>query len=215
MVATNSPPPVFPSSRHRLMKTLGLTGGIGSGKSAAALAFANLGAFVVSADEEAKRLMQEDPELRAALAEAFGEETYTAEGTLDRAYLAGRVFGDPEAVARLNAIVHPRVRATFPGLVARAEAAHAPLLVYEAALLVEAGYLDRFDAIAVVDAPVEMRIARVMARDDAPREAILARIRHQLDPAELLSHADYVITNDGDLDHLHRQVERVFEEMTA
>lgn len=197
------------------VKTLGLTGGIGSGKSAAARHFAALGAAVVDADAEARRLMTEDPALRAALVEAFGPETFTSEGALNRPYLAARVFGRPEELARLNAIVHPAVKAAFPALRARAAASGAPLLVYEAALLVEAGADGRFDALAVVEAPLEARIARVMARDGVPREAVEARMRHQLPPEALRAHADFVIRNDGDLERLHREVERVFAALTA
>jgi dephospho-CoA kinase len=197
------------------VKTLGLTGGIGSGKTAAARLFADLGAYVVLADDEAKRLMHEDPELVAAIREAFGEGSYDAEGRLDRPYLAGRVFGDPEAVARLNALVHPRVRDAFPALRARAEAEGAPLLVYEAALLLEGNLGERFDAVAVVDAPVETRIARAMARDGSTREAVLARMRHQLPSEALLPRADYVIRNDGSLEDLRAEVERVFHALVG
>ncbi|MDX1532572.1 MAG: dephospho-CoA kinase [Rhodothermales bacterium] len=197
------------------MFVLGLTGGIGSGKSAAAQAFADLGAFVVNADAEAKRLMQEDPALVAAIREAFGAESYDAGGRLNRPYLAARVFGDREEVERLNALVHPRVKAHFPRLLDRAEAAGAALLVYEAALIFEAGTGDRFDAVAVVDAPAETRIERVMRRDGVPREAVLARMRHQLPPDELRRRADYLLVNDGDLAHLHAQVETLYRQLTA
>lgn len=197
------------------MKTLGLTGGIGSGKSAAAAAFAALGAVVVSADDEARRLMRDDPELRAALVAAFGPETFTPAGELDRRYLASRVFGDDAAVAQLNALVHPRVRAAFPALRKRAAAAGAPLLVYEAALLVEAGLDDRFDALLLVDAPVETRIARVMARDGVPREAVEARMRHQAPAGALRERADYLIDNTGDEAALRRRVHEVFAEVTG
>ena len=196
------------------MRTLGLTGGIGSGKSAAAQFFADLGAHVVYADREAKRLMHEDAPLAAAIREAFGAESYDAEGQLDRAYLAARVFADKAEVARLNALVHPRVRSETPRLIERAKAAGAPLFIYEAAILFESGGADRFDAVAVVDAPLETRIARVMARDGVTREQVLARMAHQLPADELRQRADYVLHNDGGLDHLRAQVERVFEEMT-
>jgi len=196
------------------MKTLGLTGGIGSGKSSAAQEFARLGAYTVSADEEAKRLMLEDPDLRAELTAAFGPATYDQEGRLDRRYLADQVFGDDQAIARLNAIVHPRVKAAFPEIHRRAEASGAPLLVYEAALLLEAGLDDRFDALATVDAPRETRIARVMERDGVPREAVEARMRHQLPADTLLERADYVIDNSGAPENLVEQVERVFSELT-
>lgn len=192
------------------MRTLGLTGGIGSGKSAAAREFARLGALVVSADAEARRLMQEDPRLREQLVAEFGPETYRPDGSLDSAHLAGRVFGDPQAVQRLNALVHPRVKAAFPEIRARAEAAGAPLLVYEAALIVEAGLDERFDALAVVDAPRDLRIRRVMARDDVDRAAVEARMQHQLPPEMLLEHADFVIDNSGNLETLRRRVAAVF-----
>jgi dephospho-CoA kinase len=193
------------------MKTLGLTGGIGSGKSAAAQIFADLGAHVVSADAEAKRLMTEDPGLRRALAEAFGEQTYSPAGELDRTYLARRVFGDAEAVERLNAIVHPAVRESFPEIRRRAAESGAPLLVYEAALILEAGLDDRFDALAVVDAPVELRIRRVMQRDGVSREAVEARMQHQLPAGDLREAADFVIDNGGDLEALRPQVTRVYD----
>jgi dephospho-CoA kinase len=196
------------------MKTLGLTGGIGSGKSAAAKIFADLGATVVSADDEARRLMDEDPELRRELVAAFGPATYGEDGSLDRAYLAGRVFGDPSAIERLNAIVHPRVRAVFPEMRDRAQRSGARLMVYEAALIVEAGLDDRFDAVAVVDAPFEQRIRRVMARDGVPRESVEARMQHQLDPNVLKQHADFVIDNSTDLEHLRTQVEHVYRSLT-
>jgi dephospho-CoA kinase len=193
------------------MKTLGLTGGIGSGKSAAASEFARLGAYVVSADEEARRIMQEDPDLRAQLVSEFGPDTYRPDGSLNRAHLARKAFGDPQAVQRLNALVHPRVRAAFSEIRARAEREGAPMLVYEAALIVEAGLDERFDALAVVDAPSEVRIRRVMERDAADRAAVEARMQHQLPTEKLIEHADFVIDNSGDLEALRRRVEAVFE----
>jgi dephospho-CoA kinase len=203
-----------PAQRQQIMKTLGLTGGIGSGKSAAARIFADLGATVVSADEEARRLMDEDPELRRELVTAFGPAAYGEDGSLDRAYLAGRVFGNRAAIERLNAIVHPRVKAAFPEVRERAQRSGARLLVYEAALIVEAGLDDRFDAIAVVDAPSEQRIRRVMERDGVPRESVEARMQHQLAPNVLKQHADFVIDNGADLSHLRAQVEHVYHALT-
>ena len=197
------------------MKTLGVTGGIGSGKTAACRHFEALGARVVYADLVARELMETDAALVAALREAFGPETHTAEGRLNRPHLAARVFGDAAEVARLNALVHPRVRAAFSSFRDEAEAAVAPLFVYEAAILYETGGDRLVDAVAVVDAPVEARIARVMARDGATREQVLARMAHQLPPAELRARADFVIENDGDEAHLRRGVARVFAAVTA
>ena len=197
------------------MTTLGITGGIGSGKSAACRIFEELGARVVYADAEAKRLMQEDPELRAELIEAFGPESYDASGALDRAHLAARVFGDAAQVARLNALVHPRVRERMLALIDEARADGVGLLVYEAALIFETGADRVLDHVAVVDAPLETRIARVMARDGIPREAVLARMQHQLPAADLRRRADFVIENDGDLAHLRTEVEALYHRLTS
>ena len=195
--------------------TLGITGGIGSGKTAACDRLAALGARVVYADLVARRLMEHDEELRADLVAAFGEETYDADGHLNRKVLAAAVFGDPEAVARLNGIVHPRVREAFFQEKAEAEEAGAPLFVYEAALLFESGADQHLDTVAVVDAPLEIRIARAMQRDGASREAVLARMRHQLDPTEARSRADLVIDNGGTLADLHQQVDALYRRLTT
>jgi dephospho-CoA kinase len=197
------------------MKTLGVTGGIGSGKSAACTIFEELGSRVVYADAEAKRLMHEDEALRASIVEAFGAESYDAQGALNRPHLAARVFGDEEQVARLNALVHPRVRKAFFELRAAAEAAGYGLFVYEAALIYETAADRVLDYVAVVDAPLETRIARVMARDGVAREAVLARIQHQMPTDELRRRADFVIENDGDLDHLRAQVEALYTSLVS
>lgn len=197
------------------MTTLGVTGGIGSGKSAACAIFEDLGARVVYADAEAKRLMHEHPELRAAIADAFGAESYDASGALNRPYLANRVFGDEAQLAKLNALVHPRVREAFFELRDAAEAEGYDLFVYEAALIYESGADRVLDYVAVVDAPLETRIERVMARDGVPREAVLARMQHQMPADELRRRADFVIENDGDLAHLRAQVQTLYRELTT
>ncbi|MEM1042409.1 MAG: dephospho-CoA kinase [Bacteroidota bacterium] len=195
------------------MKTLGVTGGIGSGKSAVCRVLGDLGARVVYADAVAKRLMHEDATLRSEIAAAFGAGSYDAGGALNRAHLAARVFGDEAQVARLNAIVHPRVRAEMLRLIDAARADGVALLVYEAALIFETGADALLDAVAVVDAPVETRVARVMARDGATREAVLARMGHQLPPADLRARADFVIENGGGLAALRSQVEALYVDL--
>lgn len=197
------------------MKTLGVTGGIGSGKTAACRLFAALGADVFYADDEAKRLMHEHPQLRADLVEAFGEESYTADGTLNRAYLAEHVFADPERVERINALVHPRVAEAFDARKAEAARDGVTLLVYEAALIFESGGEDRFDAVAVVDAPEAVRLRRVMARDDATEAQVRDRMAHQMPAEEKRARADYVIENDGARGDLRAEVERTFRLVTA
>lgn len=184
------------------MTTLGVTGGIGSGKTTVCGFLEEQGARVFYADIEAKRLMQEDPDVRAAIVEAFGEEVCKEDGTLDRASLADRVFGDAEQLERLNAIVHPRVFEAFEAAKERAAEEEVSLLVHEAALLFEAGGDEHVDATAAVVAPDADRIEWVTERDDVTPEQVQARMQHQLSQDELRSRADYVIENDGTLNDL-------------
>lgn len=196
------------------MTILGLTGGIGSGKSAAAARLATKpGVRVVYADAEAKRLMHEDADLRAALTARFGPETYAPDGSLDRAALSRRVFGDTEELAALNALVHPAVREAMRAHIETAHQDGVTLLVYEAALLFEVGADAHVDTVVVVDAPVETRIARVMARDGTTEEAVRGRMAAQFPPETLRAKADYVIDNDGHLAHLYAQVDALYESL--
>jgi len=195
------------------VKTLGVTGGIGSGKSTVCRMLEDLGARVFYSDEEGKRLLVEDPGARREIVEAFGPRSYRDDGELDRAYLAETVFGDEQRLARINAIVHPRVRDRFMSAVKGAREEGVPLMVQEAALIFESG-ADRFlDAVVVVDAGRELRIERVRQRDRSSREMVEARMDHQLPPEELRRRADYVIDNSGTLEETRRQVERIYREM--
>ena len=187
------------------MRTLGVTGGIGSGKTTVCGFLEEQGARVFYADIEAKRLMREDPDVQAAIVDAFGEAAYDEEGALDRAYLADRVFGDAEQLDRLNAIVHPHVFKAFEAAKARAVDEEVSLLVHEAALLFEAGGDEHVDATAAVVAPDADRIDWVTARDDVTPDQVRARMQHQLPQDELRERADYVIENDGSLDDLRRK----------
>ena len=186
------------------MITLGVTGGIGSGKSAFTRRLSeHAGVRAIFADDLARQLMAEDPAVHAALVERFGAETFTPDGALDRKRLGSLVFGDAEALAALNAIVHPAVRRALRGAQRRAEAEGVAVLVYEAALLVETGGADVVDTVVVVDAPPDLRAARAAARDGVPEAAVRARMAHQLDPAEMRAAADLVVENTGTLDDLH------------
>jgi len=185
--------------------TLGVTGGIGSGKTTVCGFLEEQGARVFYADVEAKRLMQEDPSVRDAVAEAFGSAVYREDDGLNRAYLADQVFGDAEQVERLNAIVHPRVFEAFEAAKKRAADGGIPLLVHEAALLFEAGGDEHVDVTAVVLAPEADRIAWVTERDDVSPEQVRDRMQHQLSQDELRERADYVLENDGTLDDLRRK----------
>jgi len=187
------------------MTTLGVTGGIGSGKTTVCGFLAEQGARVFYADLEAKRLMTEHEGLRADIVDAFGEESYSDDGSLNRKHLADVVFQSPERVEQINALVHPRVHEAFAAAADRAEEEGVEVLVYEAALIFESGGDEHLDAVAVVVAPDEDRIARVVERDDTSEDDVRARMSHQLPQEELRRRADYVVENDGTLDDLRRK----------
>jgi dephospho-CoA kinase len=177
---------------------VGVTGGIGSGKSTVCRHFAALGRRVISADEIARELTEHDPATRAAIAGAFGAEIYDAGGALRRKDLAAVVFAHPAKLRALDRIVHPRV---FEGIdravAALPPAAQHPYVIVEAALVFEA-HMDEFlAATVVVRAAEENRIARVAGRDGASREDVLARMRAQMSPEEKAGLADFVIDNDS------------------
>lgn len=197
------------------MITLGVTGGIGSGKSTACRILDELGAQVFYADDVAKRLMVEDPELRNEIVAAFGEESYTEEGDLNRDYLAEIVFNDEERLQQLNRLVHKRVREAFEDVRQKAERVGVDLLVEEAALIFEANIDEELDYVAVVDAPEEVRIQRVVARDRTDPEKVRARMQHQLPAEEKRRRADFVLDNSGSEEELRRQVVELYHRLTA
>ena len=193
------------------VKTLGITGGIGSGKSTvAALLGKKPGVRVVSADDEARRLMVEDEGLRRQLIERFGADTFLEDGSLNRAGLAASVFDDPKEVEALNAIVHPAVREALGKSILQAKEDGIDLFAYEAALIYEIGAQDLVEAILLVDAPLELRISRVMQRDGSSRSEVVARMSNQLSPNALHTRADFVIDNDGDLAALQDSVDSLY-----
>lgn len=188
------------------MYKIGITGGIGSGKSTVCALFREHGVAVYDSDSQAKRLMTESAALRSALIDAFGEESYNDEG-LNRAYLASQVFGCEEALQRLNSIVHPAVREDFR---AWAERQSGGYVVLESAILFEAGFESEVDATLAVMAPLEERVRRTMARDDVTREQVLERIAHQMSDDELHARADRTLVNlrreylESDVEQLHK-----------
>ena len=187
------------------MIALGVTGGIGSGKTTVCGFLEEKGARVFYADTEAKRLMQEDEAVRNAIVEEFGSEAYGKDGDLNRTYLAEQVFGDDEQIERLNTIVHPHVFESFEATKERAEEEGVDLLVHEAALLFEAGGDEHVDVTAAVVAPDADRIAWVTERDDVTPEQVRARMGHQLPQDELRRRADHVIENNGSLEDLRQK----------
>ncbi len=179
------------------MLRIGITGGIGSGKSVVARLFAVLGVPVYDSDSRAKWVMANDQLLREQLVAAFGAATYDAAGQLNRPYLAQQAFGNPERLAQLNELVHPRVDADFAAWSAAQAAAGHRYSLKEAALLYESGAYRGLDHIITVFAPLEVRQARVLRRD-AHRSAadLQAIMRQQLSEEEKLARADYVVYND-------------------
>jgi dephospho-CoA kinase len=174
------------------MLKIGLTGGIGSGKSAVAAMFGVLGIPVFYADAEAKQVMQADVELRAAIIAEFGEDSYV-DGILNRGYLSNLVFNDPVRLERLNNLVHP---ATIRAAEAWMKQQTAPYIIKEAALLFEAGSAGHLDYIIGVYAPQHLRIKRVMDRDSVTRQQILSRMSKQIEETIKMKLCDFVIVND-------------------
>ncbi|MBL7977210.1 MAG: dephospho-CoA kinase [Bacteroidetes Order II. Incertae sedis bacterium] len=194
------------------MKTLGITGGIGSGKTTVCKILEKRGALVFYADIEAKRIQVEDPEARAEIEQVFGTASYLPDGSLNRAFLAQQVFSDASKMRLLNGIVHPRVRKALLDKKKCAKNAGYPLLVYEAALIFETGGEDVVDAVLVVDAPTLDRIQRVQTRDGSTVEQVEVRIKNQLSSDEMRRRADFVIENKGNLIELEEQVIRFWKQ---
>lgn len=175
------------------MIKIGITGGIGSGKSTVCRLFQVLGIPVYNADNEAKNLMVNDTTLKNKIINLLGQETYI-NGELNREFIASKVFKDTDLLKKLNDIVHPAVKKDF---IAWSESQKAPYVIYEAALMIESGSYKLMDKIIVVAAPMKLRIARVCLRDNASIEKVKDRINNQLTQKNMLKYADHVITNDG------------------
>ena len=188
---------------------IGLTGGIGSGKSTVAALLAAHGARVVDADRIAREVVEPGTPGLAAVAAEFGERVLTPAGALDRPALAALVFGDPAARARLDALVHPLVRARAAELVAAAPAD--AVVVQDVPLLVETGQTGSFDLVLVVEADVETRVARLVDRGLTAEDA-RARIASQATDEQRRAVADVVLRNDGDRAALATQVDHFWAE---
>jgi dephospho-CoA kinase len=170
---------------------IGLTGGIGSGKTTLATYMESLGIPVFIADEEAKKLMQ-SAEVLAAIKTNFGETIFD-NGQLNRQELAAIVFSNPEKLQQLNGIIHPAVKKQFAIWLDQHRLA--PFVIYEAAILFESGSYQNCDAIIAITAPLEDRIARVMTRDNSSREQVLNRINAQWTDEQRAAKSDFVIDN--------------------
>jgi dephospho-CoA kinase len=188
---------------------IGLTGGIGSGKSTVAALLAARGAVIVDADRIAREVVEPGSPGLAAVVDVFGPGVLTAEGSLDRPALAAVVFADPAARARLDEVVHPRVRARAAELVAAAPAD--AVVVQDVPLLVETGQAGSYDLVLVVEADLETRVRRLVDRGLTEQDA-RARIASQATDAQRRAVADVVLRNDGAREELAAQVDRFWAE---
>jgi dephospho-CoA kinase len=186
---------------------VGLTGGVASGKSTVSAMLAEQGAVVIDADVLAREVVAKGTEGLAAVVEAFGPEVLTADGEMDRPKVGALVFGDEQARRRLEAIIHPRVRARA----AEIEAAAGPgaLVVHDIPLLVETGQASSFDAVLVVDVPVETQVDRMVRLRGMSDADARARVAAQASRKDRLAAATYVIDNTGTLDDLRDRVAEV------
>ncbi|NRB48345.1 MAG: dephospho-CoA kinase [Saprospiraceae bacterium] len=179
------------------MLRLGITGGIGSGKTTVCKIFETLDIPIYYADDRAKWLMVKSPSLQTGIIQLFGDKAYAADGSLNRAHIGGIAFKDPAKLQKLNALVHPAVFVDGENWQQEQLALGVPYTLKEAALIYETGSYKMLDKVIVVTAPEEIRIQRVMKRDKLTAEEVKERIARQMPESEKVEKADYVIQNDG------------------
>lgn len=179
------------------MLRLGITGGIGSGKTTVCKIFETLHIPVYYADDRAKWLMVNSPTLQTGITQLFGKDAYFEDGALNRAHIGSIAFKDTAKLQKLNALVHPAVFVDGENWQQEQLALGVPYTLKEAALLYETGSYKMLDKVIVVTAPEALRIQRVMDRDNLSKEEVKQRIARQLPEAEKVAKADFVINNDG------------------
>lgn len=197
------------------MKTVGLTGGIGSGKSTVAKLLTEEGFAVVDADQIARDIMEPGSPVLQQVADVFGEDVIRQDGSLNRAELARRAFVSQEQTAKLNAITHPAIREESKRRFAQAEASGAKVAVYDMPLLVDLGLNEDMDLTVVVDVDVEERVRRLVASRGLEESDARARIAQQIDDATRLAAADVVIDNNGPVEALEPQVRDLVERLNS
>ncbi|GCD78387.1 dephospho-CoA kinase [Thermaurantimonas aggregans] len=195
-------------SIERLPYCVGLTGGIGSGKTTAANLFRHLGVPVYIADDEAKKLIDTDPNIRENILLHFGSESYTSQG-LNRPFMAREVFSNPEKLKVLNSLTHPAVKEHFKNWIT---AQKALFVIKEAAILFEAGTYNDCDFVISIVAPENIRIERVQKRSDLSVEEIKSRIARQWADKQRIQLSDYVVLNDGK-HSLIKQILHIYEDI--
>lgn len=196
------------------MIVVGITGGIGTGKSTVCSVWEKLGAKIIYADDLAKQLMVADAEVVERIKKSFGDESYQSDGSLNKSHLINEAF-KKERVEELNKIVHPAVRKSFKKLCRTEAEKGTRILVKEAALLLNYGRPDELDYVIIVTAPEKHQIERVVKRDGVSDSEVLDRKKKQPNFDKLLSNADFIINNDGSLEQLKNKAEDVFNKITA
>lgn len=193
------------------MRIIGLTGGIGSGKSTVARIWQGCGAIVIDADAIARVLMEPGSTVLEEVSQAFGRDLLDAEGKLRRAELAARAFISEEKTAQLNSITHPAIRRQIVRGIERARVEGVQVLVLDHPLLLESGMLDLVDDVVVVDVPVELRVRRLVNWRGLKEEDARHRIRRQMSDEDRRMEADYVIDNSGSRDVLERLARELWQ----
>jgi len=195
------------------MKVIGLTGGIGSGKSKFAEFLAELGAVVITADQLGHKVLAPGTEGQRELVEAFGKKVLTTEGEVDRKRLAEKVFGNRAAMEKLNHITHPRVFQLVRNQLKEGRRKGTPVVVIEAPLLLEAGWLSAIDEVWVVTASEATVLSRLKKRGGLSESQMRARIRAQMPDSERRKQADVVINNEGSHDELKESARHLWERL--
>ena len=193
------------------MIKLGITGGIGSGKSTVSEIFSICGIPVYIADIESKKLVASSPVIRQKLTQLFGEELY-ADGILNKALLASHIFNDKNKLETVNAIIHPEVGNDFNNWIKKH--AEYPIVAHETAILFESGFDKMMDKVVMIYTPLEIRTQRAMLRDNISREKVLERIQNQMPDEEKAKLSDYVIVNDNTIS-LIKQVTSIIKQLRS
>lgn len=191
------------------MKIIGLTGGIGSGKSTVAHFFKEKGIPVYDSDSEAKCLLNDDEQLKNQIIQVFGEEAYLND-EYNRSFISSKVFQDKDLLSQLNAITHPAIRNHFQSWVKRQTT---DFVIKEAAILFESGAYKDCDSVICVVANEDLRIQRVMDRSHLSAEEIKKRIQNQWTDAQKIERSDFVITNNSDLETLEFNFQKLYKEL--
>ena len=194
------------------MKVIGLAGGIGSGKSEVSRILGEMGAEVLNADRYGHEVYLPGTDGHREVVEAFGEDVLQPNGEVDRRALGSKVFGNPEAMAQLNAIAWPRIRQKLEDGIEEQRQLGTGVVVLDAAVLIEAGWTDAADEVWVVTAPEGDVVSRLQARNNLTEEQVRARMASQMSSEERVTHADVVVANEGNLQDLQAKIEELWQE---